>query len=414
MGEPPHDPDLERRTELRARANRVFTPALPVSQDAVFAGRAGELQQVIDAINRPGQHVLIYGEPGVGKTSLANILAGRLATRTRAVVAPRVNCERVDDFSGIWRKVLGEIRVKHERLRIGFLSEAAVETRRVADSTPDELTTSDVVGILRGLGSSSLLVVIVDEFDRIGDPDVRTAFADTIKLLSDHDVPVTLVIVGVADTVDDLIEQHQSIERALVQVRMPRMSALELQQIVLRGLHLLDLTIEPAALVQIAALSQGLPHYTHLLALHTTTAAIDEGADRLTTVHLGRAIRQSVDQIQQSVAAAYERATRVRGGGSALADALLGCALASSDENGTFVGRDVRAALDRALDEDVAPAAVSRTLASLCKPERGPVLQRLGTRAVARFRFVNPLMPPYVVLKAVLRERISADALVLG
>jgi Holliday junction resolvasome RuvABC ATP-dependent DNA helicase subunit len=34
----------------------------------------------MDAINQQGQHVLIYGERGVGKTSLANVLSGFLKT----------------------------------------------------------------------------------------------------------------------------------------------------------------------------------------------------------------------------------------------------------------------------------------------------------------------------------------------
>jgi hypothetical protein len=42
-------------------------------------------------------------------------------------------------------------------------------------------------------------------------------FRSLIKVLSDNSVPATLVLVGVADSVDALIVEHQSIERALVQ-----------------------------------------------------------------------------------------------------------------------------------------------------------------------------------------------------
>jgi hypothetical protein len=51
-----------------AKLTSVFTPAIPVSQSAVFAGRLEQIQQVVDAIGQPGVHVVIFGEPGVGKT----------------------------------------------------------------------------------------------------------------------------------------------------------------------------------------------------------------------------------------------------------------------------------------------------------------------------------------------------------
>ncbi|MFN8058368.1 MAG: AAA family ATPase [Vicinamibacterales bacterium] len=406
---PPTSPDAERRERLRAKANRVFTPSLPVSQESVFAGRADQVREVLDAINRPGQHVLILGEPGVGKTSLANILSSRVATKTKQVVAPRVNCERIDDFSSIWRKVFADVSVRHEKARIGFSAEKNVETRKVADTSPEEITTAYVLKTLRDLGKTTLVIVIIDEFDRIGDPDVRTAFADTIKLLSDQAVPATLVIVGVADTVDDLIEQHASIERALVQVRMPRMAPSELQQIVLRGLHLLDLTIDPEALVQIAALSQGLPHYTHVLALYAATAAIDEGATMVTAAHLSQAIRQAILRTQLSIASAYRKAIQARAGSTRYVDALLGCALAATDEHASFAVADVRAAF-REFSGSEAPVLL-RILAELTRGSRGPALQRTGVRHAPRFRFASPLMPPYVVMQAVAANRLAPERL---
>jgi ABC-type multidrug transport system ATPase subunit len=63
------------------------------------------------------------------------------------------------------------------------------------------------------LATGGLLIIVFDEFDRILDMTTRRMMADTIKALSDHDVSVTIVIVGVADSVDDLLSQHESIER---------------------------------------------------------------------------------------------------------------------------------------------------------------------------------------------------------
>src|SRR5205807_4070171 len=65
-----------------------------------------------------------------------------------------------------------------------------------------------------------------------------------------------------AENVESLISEHQSIERCLVQVRMPRMSRDELEGIVNKGLQVIDMTIATDCLEEISGLSKGLPHYT--------------------------------------------------------------------------------------------------------------------------------------------------------
>ena len=71
--------------------------------------------------------------------------------------------------------------------------------------------------------------------------------ADTIKTLSDFSIPATVVLIGVADSVDELIGQHQSIERAIIQIPMPRMSKEEIEQIAINGLERLKLKIADEA-----------------------------------------------------------------------------------------------------------------------------------------------------------------------
>src|SRR6266513_631954 len=101
-----------------------------------------------------------------------------------------------------------------------------------------------------------------------------TLLNDTIKTLSDHSVDATLIFVGVADSVDQLISEHQSVERALRQIRMPRMSVEELYEILDKGSVELGMTFAPAARERVARLSEGLPTYTHLLALEAVQRAI--------------------------------------------------------------------------------------------------------------------------------------------
>ena len=77
------------------------------------------------------------------------------------------------------------------------------------------------------------------------------------KRVRDQAVPATITLVGVADNVSELVAEHGSIERALVQIHMPRMSRVELAEIVTKGMDATELAIDSEAVDRITALSQG-------------------------------------------------------------------------------------------------------------------------------------------------------------
>ena len=96
-------------------------------------------------------------------------------------------------------------------------------------------------------------MIIIDEMDRIGNKEeTTTLLADTIKTLSDHSIDSTLILVGVADSVNELIHEHKSTERALAQIHMPRMSDPELFEILKKALVPAQMTIEDEARNKIA------------------------------------------------------------------------------------------------------------------------------------------------------------------
>ena len=101
----------------------------------------------------------------------------------------------------------------------------------------EDATPHDVRRGLQSLAGGRRVAVFIDEFDRLASNDDRLLFADTIKTLSDELPGATIVLVGVADDVEQLIAEHLSIERALVQIHMPRMSHAELAEVVSRGIE---------------------------------------------------------------------------------------------------------------------------------------------------------------------------------
>jgi len=399
--------DEQRWQDLAIQAGRVFSPSAPIDKRSLFAGRELQIRAVIDAINQKGQHAIIYGERGVGKTSLANVLASFLDKQPAPIVAPRVQCDALDTFPTVWRKVFDRIELTRSVTRFRFASDAIQETFKATELVGgDDISPDDVRRALTVLSKSALPIVIIDEFDRLP-ADRRRPFADTIKTLSDHAVPATVVLVGVAENVEALVEEHRSVERALVQVRMPRMSRDEIARIVTTGLEKLGMAIRPDALERLVVLSQGLPHYTHLVSLYAAREAAGARTLEVSVGHVNGAIDKAVTGAQESIASLWHQATRSARKDNLFADVLLACALAETDRQGTFAAQDVRPRLREIAGKPYTIASFAQHLEEFCSSRRGPVLQRTGAKRSFRYRFVNPLMQPYAIMQGYRSRRIT-------
>ncbi len=392
-----HDGDTERRSRLTEAVSSTFCPATPVRPGQIFAGRTNEQADVFESIGTPGRHAIVFGERGVGKTSLANFVARH---RAADMIIAQTACDGSDSYDTIWRKALGEIRFASVEPGIGFGNQAET-VHNALELVPDtDLSPHLVRRVLDVLASARPVLVVIDELDRVGDQAVPALMADTIKLLSDQAVAATVILVGVADTVHQLLGEHASVSRALMEVHMPRMSKSELALIVTHGLDRLGMSAEPEPVELIANLSQGLPHYTHLLAAGAARSAIARSSGTVIGLDVRVAIDRAVRRAEERIASAYEQATgSLRT--SIFPEVLLAAALTPTDERGFFHAADVARPLARIVGEESERPDHARHLAAFTHSRRGPVLQRAGTRGRYRYRFTDPLLAPYVVMRSV-------------
>ena len=215
------------------QASSVFTPASPIVELQLFSGRLTQVGKVIDAINQPGQHAVLYGERGVGKTSLANVLAAYCKNHGKLVAVSKINCDATDTFASVCKKALRELTWVAQKLPAGFVGQPELSQKDLSQQLSDAPTPNDVRLLLSGIQHP--IILVFDEFDRLPLAHVRP-FTDLIKALSDYSIRSTIVIVGVASTVDQLIRRdHSSVERAIVQVLMPRMETKEIREILTKG-----------------------------------------------------------------------------------------------------------------------------------------------------------------------------------
>lgn len=383
-----------------AEAALVFTPSTPIDDEALFAGRSGQLGDLIVAAGSPGRHAILFGERGVGKTSLANILLAVLSKVAAASFATaRVTCESSDTFTSVFTKLFRQITVPTASRGTGFGADPKQGALRLDQALEGRDASPDDVRLL-ATRTGLAFIFVIDEFDRLAS-DQRRRVADAIKVFSDNNVRITLVLVAVAQTVEALISDHASVERALSQVRLPRMRYQELQAVIETRLPRLGLTAEPKVVASIAHLSQGLPHFVHLLGLGASTSAILRGSTHVEVKDLLAGLVQAMRHADQSLKKGYAGATYSPRVDALFTKVLCACAMAETDSEGFFNARQVLPHLQRLHGDQATIATFTKHLDEFAGAERGLVLDKQGARRKYRYRFVNPMMKTYVLIQAV-------------
>src|ERR1051326_8743359 len=269
--------------DRRATLAGAFTPHAPINDAEHFALRDKQVHECTRAMVQTGLHIALYGERGVGKTSLAKVLPDLLRQfKLPNVDGVRIACGSESDFRSIWRSVFKQARLD-------------VPEVEAADFGPE-----DVRFALEK--DNRRLLVVIDELDRLDGETAETArslLADTLKSLSDNAVNATVMLVGVADTLDLLLGDHFSVVRSLVQVHMPRMSAPEAREVLTSGYAKTDLGVDPDASDRIVELSEGLPHFVHLLAQHAGERAITNDDFVVTLNYVNDSLEQAVTRSEE-------------------------------------------------------------------------------------------------------------------
>ncbi len=404
----------ERKIELQRESAELFSPRTPIAAKDLFSGRYEQVLKLNATISQPGAHAIIYGERGVGKTSLANIGPITFCLETKEslerIVAPRVACDSTDSFDSLWRKVFRGIMVTSESIPLGFIFNTTEDQHPLLDDlNVNEFTPGEVLTILKQLGQCCHLVITIDEFDRLPHGKVPQLIADTIKSLSDNNVPVTIVLVGVGDSISELVKGHESVGRHMVEIPLPRMSRPELEKIVKDRLPKLQMTIGEQALKFISLVCAGLPYYTHLLGQHAVCQAILSEHTHVTKSHVDAAMKKAIEDSEREMKSAYYEATHSRQPNTYFATTLAACALTLHDEFGYFTAAAVRNPVERIRGIQADIPTFSAHLERFSMKEKGGILQQTGQKHQKRYRFRDPLMQPFVIIRSLDDGIITAE-----
>lgn len=379
---PETDEDWQR---LRYIAQNLFKPKAPVDDDKLFNGRIDQINEMLDAVYEQGAHAIIFGERGVGKTSLANIIEMKIGPVIQSLNVSKVSCGKNDDFFRIWGNAFNNFSIEGEHPEKAFRKSG---------------NPYDIYNAIEDLSKDKFHLFVFDEFDRIQDKDASNMMADLIKHLSNNPkLSATVVIVGVSGTLMDLFLSHESIVRCCSQIRMPRMSPEELDEIIDERLIRIGFSIENDVKESIRKLSQGLPGYVHLLGQISLKSAISDKRTTIEERDFRKAISEALEKSDHLTKQQYLKATTSPRTDSKYKEVLLACALAKTDDLGHFYAKSVKEPYSMIRKKPMEITHFASNLSELCSDKRGPTLIRSGEQKRYRYRFANPLIQPLAIMQ---------------
>lgn len=400
------EPGRRAYLDYLARCERAFRPFAPIDLPEFFAGRVEHVRRLETEAAAPGRHIVIYGERGVGKTSLAQLASfflRRDEDRTHFV-----RCDKSSTFDSIFVDVLASAGIQvvlngleseaesRGQLSVGSLNVGAVRRLR---GTYRRLQTGRQITprlVVEQFAEQDALI-IVDEYDRVTDGETHTRMAELIKHLSDAASRTKLVLVGVAESVTQLIGEHASLARSLAQIRLDRMSDEELASIIQKGEEYLPARFAREVSRAIVRLADGFPYFVHLLARHAAHEAGSELLERPVecVVVAERAyasgLAEAINNAEHSLADAYRDAIVTTRRPSEKFQLVL-WAMALTDDREVQV-QDIARNTTFFTQAEHDAAAFSWTLGQLASEHRGRILTKVRE---GYYRFTNPLMRPYI------------------
>jgi Cdc6-like AAA superfamily ATPase len=266
-----------------------------VTDRRMFAGRTEVLTALIRAIEEARLHAIVYGERGIGKTSLLHVLTE--AAREARYLVSYVSCGAGSSFDETFRFVAGDISLLFHAA-YGPTSSEAERGATFADLLPKEPISVRMASDLLAKVVGTRVIVVLDEFDRVESSEFRLNMAEFLKNLSDRSARVQLVIAGVAANLTELVEHIPSVQRSIFALEVPRMTEAEVRELVRRGEESSGLEFAEIATHLIVSVSNGLPYLASLISHHAGLTAIDRSETRVTRHDALAAIAEAVAEFK--------------------------------------------------------------------------------------------------------------------
>jgi len=302
--------------------NRHFTPSEEIRTPDRLFGREKYLKQIARALNSEGRNIFIFGDRGIGKTSVART-AAKLNNHAEEshIYAP---CGVCSSFGEVIQAIGNNNIPITERVKrggkgggfnIGFAGANLglnLNTQQKIE-VPKPTTVSEALDVLEFVAKpkKGRTIVVIDEFDRIQSDDDKNLFAELIKNLPTREINLRCIFCGIGQTVDEILGAHLSSGRYFEPIELEKLHHNYLWDIIRAVAEETNVEVPRETLMRIGIVSDGFPHFVHLIgecvfwAMHDSSATITQCKRE----HYETAIKNALGRTEPTLRRAYQKAT---------------------------------------------------------------------------------------------------------
>jgi hypothetical protein len=260
--------------EFGTKLGVLLSPSRPIHDVEYLKGRDKELDTIKKCLYAPGRHVFIYGDRGVGKSSLGQTAA--IQYQTAGTLPIFASGSPNDTFNTIVGNIVSQAIGQRRIDAMDRFERQSVELNGMRFTEGHETTGIDLAAAIRSVGDAVELLsqiaghsdkrsVVIDEFDTIADPIERNKFAALLKQMGDRSINLKFIFTGIGRSLDELLGAHQSAYRQLETVELPRLGWDARREIVRSAVESFGIGLNDDVNWRIAMVSDGYPYYIHLV-----------------------------------------------------------------------------------------------------------------------------------------------------
>lgn len=191
--------------EFAEQIQEHLSPSSPINRINSLRGRDEQIRQINQAFRSPGRQIFIYGDRGVGKSSLALAMAYYHMPEDKRPI--QIACNRGSFYPLIksaCQQLLGGMPLSisdpsRGRVSLGaFGFSAELEASLARQDIPQLTDLNQAVTVFRYCAEkqSAESIVIFDEFDDLATSEDRALFSDFIKQVGDQRIPIKLFLLA--------------------------------------------------------------------------------------------------------------------------------------------------------------------------------------------------------------------------
>lgn len=392
---------------IDSNIRNIFTPHQPIQKQTLFYGRKDEVIKIIETMNTPGLHFLLYGERGVGKSSLGNIVMENIIQRIYKGCSYVKRCDKQTSYEEIFQKPLADagfnifeastvinesesgnigVDLKFFKVGIGDGCDRQVKSR------PNSVSPSFIAEKLEHTKG----ILFIDEFDAL-QTTTKEKVGEVIKLLSDCGSKFKLLVVGIGSSIRDLLKGNASISRHVRQIKLNRMSNTEIERLVRKGFKSVNLDVTNGLVERIVEISSGYPHFAHLLSLKAGENAIRNDFKIVTEESLLDSINESLEDAEEYLKTLWNT-NMFALESQVYVQVLLACASFTTQE---FRAKQLREKINELFGLTMNQVSLNQYLTKLVADDEDHILHRISKGI---YRFSDPRMPSFVKLQGINRK----------